>query len=174
MSAFTKDIDTAGAVRIGVLSDTHGNLPQFVLSAFEERKLDAIIHAGDVGREQILWQLELLAPIIAIRGNCDWAPALQNLTTSVKRQLGTSLLLVTHKPTDLALELRRLKKSELSTPHIIGIHGHTHIPRFEQLEDNIWLLCPGSPVEPRGKSVPSVAILTLAPDSSPEVEFTES
>ena len=173
MSTFTKDVDTADTIRIGVLSDTHGNLSQSVLSIFEQRKLDAIIHAGDVGREQVLWQLELLAPTIAIRGNCDWAPALQNLTTTIKRQLGASLLLVTHKPTDLALELHRLKKSELSTPHIMGIHGHTHIPRFEQLESNIWLLCPGSPVEPRGKSVPSVAILTLTPNSLPEVEFVE-
>ena len=160
-------------IRVGILSDTHGNLPQSALSTFEKHKVDAIVHAGDVGAERVLSQLELLSPVIAIRGNCDWLPALQNLTTTIKRQLGTSLLLITHKPTDLALELRRLKKGELSKHHIIGIHGHTHIPRFEQLEDNIWLLCPGSPVEPRGKSVPSVAILTLVPDSLPEVEFIE-
>ena len=172
MSAFTKDTDV---IRVGVLSDTHGYLPQSVIAAFESPKVDAIVHAGDVCSEQVMWQLELLAPLVVVRGNCDWLPALQNLTSVKKQQMGNALLLVTHKPENLTAELRRLKRDELSAPYIVGIHGHTHLPRFEQLEDNVWILCPGSPVEPRGESNPSIAVLTLSPDSSsqgePKVEF---
>ena len=172
MSAFTKD---ANMIRVGVLSDTHGYLPQSVIAALKGRNLDAIVHAGDVCSEQIMWQLELIAPLLVVRGNCDWLPALQNLTSVKKQQMGATLLLVTHKPENLVAELRRLKRSELSASYIVGIHGHTHLPRFEQLEDNVWVLCPGSPVEPRGESGPSIAVLTLGPDSSlqvnPQVEF---
>jgi len=168
MSTFTKD--TAGAVRVGVLSDTHGYLSQSVIAAFESRSVDVIVHAGDVCSEQIMGQLKLLAPLVVVRGNCDWLPALQNLTSVKKQQMGNALVLVTHKPENLTAELRRLRRDELSVPYIVGIHGHTHLPRFERLEDSVWILCPGSPVEPRGESSPSIAFLTLSPDSFPQGE----
>ena len=167
MSPFTKD--AAGTIQVGVLSDTHGYLPQSVIATFESRNLDAIVHAGDVCSEQIIGQLKLIAPLVIVRGNCDWLPALQNLTSVKKQQMGNALLVITHKPENLTAELRRLKRDKLSTPYIVGVHGHTHLPRFEQLDDAVWVLCPGSPVEPRGESGPSIAVLTLSPDSSSQV-----
>jgi len=55
--------------RIGVISDTHGKLDPRALDLFAG--VNHIIHAGDVGREEILWQLEEVAPVIAVRGNID-------------------------------------------------------------------------------------------------------
>lgn len=54
---------------IGVISDTHGLLDEKVLELF--RGVHSIIHAGDIGGEELIWQLEDIAPVIAVRGNND-------------------------------------------------------------------------------------------------------
>ncbi|MEA2175094.1 MAG: uncharacterized protein QOD00_2686 [Blastocatellia bacterium] len=54
---------------IGVISDTHGKLDQKVLELFAGVR--RIIHAGDIGDEELIWQLEAVAPVIAVRGNND-------------------------------------------------------------------------------------------------------
>src|SRR4051794_11256448 len=67
---------------IGLISDTHGLLRPGALSALVGS--DLIIHAGDVGRPEILDALRKLAPVVAVRGNVDrgdWANALP--TTAV-------------------------------------------------------------------------------------------
>jgi len=62
---------------IGLISDTHGLLRPEAVRALEGS--DLIIHAGDVGKPEILEQLRTLAPVVAVRGNVDqgnWAEAL--------------------------------------------------------------------------------------------------
>ena len=63
---------SAGAsVLIGVISDTHGKLDERVLGLFAG--VYRIIHAGDIGDEELIWRLEKIAPVIAVRGNIDAA-----------------------------------------------------------------------------------------------------
>lgn len=54
---------------IGVISDTHGRLDEQVLDLFAG--VSRIIHAGDIGDEELIWSLERVAPVIAVRGNND-------------------------------------------------------------------------------------------------------
>jgi uncharacterized protein len=54
---------------IGVISDTHGLLDEKVLEHF--RGVHSIIHAGDIGTEDLIWRLEKIAPVVAVRGNND-------------------------------------------------------------------------------------------------------
>ena len=54
---------------IGVISDTHGLLDDKVLELFQGVR--SIIHAGDIGSEDLIWRLEKIAPVIAVRGNND-------------------------------------------------------------------------------------------------------
>ena len=54
---------------VGVISDTHGLLDERVLELF--RGVRSIIHAGDIGSEDLIWRLEEIAPVIAVRGNND-------------------------------------------------------------------------------------------------------
>jgi putative phosphoesterase len=56
-------------VLIGVISDTHGKLDKRVLELFAG--VNRIIHAGDIGSEELIWELEAVAPVIAVRGNND-------------------------------------------------------------------------------------------------------
>ena len=75
-------------MKIGVISDTHGYLdPQLaeVLAG-----VDAILHAGDVGSEEVLRDLEGLAKVYAVRGNVDSAD--MNLPPSLSASLITCRL----------------------------------------------------------------------------------
>jgi putative phosphoesterase len=56
-------------VLIGVIADTHGKLDERVLRLFDGAH--RIIHAGDIGDEELIWRLEKVAPVIAVRGNND-------------------------------------------------------------------------------------------------------
>jgi hypothetical protein len=56
-------------VRVGVISDTHGMLRPDVLKYFAD--VGHILHAGDIGDEDLLIALEAVAPVTAVWGNTD-------------------------------------------------------------------------------------------------------
>src|SRR5260370_34253168 len=57
------------AMMIGIISDTHGLLrPE---ASARLAGVDHIIHAGDIGRPEVIAGLRELAPTTAIRGNID-------------------------------------------------------------------------------------------------------
>ena len=54
---------------VGLISDTHGLLRPAVVAALSG--VDRILHAGDVGKPEILDELRAIAPVTAVRGNVD-------------------------------------------------------------------------------------------------------
>ena len=54
---------------IGLVSDTHGQLRAGVHAAFAG--VEMILHAGDVGGQEILDELRMIAPVKAVHGNVD-------------------------------------------------------------------------------------------------------
>jgi uncharacterized protein len=62
-------MSTSQAQLIGVISDTHGKLDERVFELF--KGVSRIIHAGDIGDEELIWKLEKVAPVIAVLGNND-------------------------------------------------------------------------------------------------------
>src|SRR4051812_50223888 len=62
---------------VGVISDTHGLLRPEALDVL--RGSDLIIHAGDVGKPEVIERLGEIAPLHVVGGNIDkgsWAAAL--------------------------------------------------------------------------------------------------
>jgi uncharacterized protein len=100
---------------LGVISDTHGLLRPEAVEAL--RGSDLILHAGDVGSANILEELQLIAPVKAVRGNID--KNLDSLPqTEVVEAGGLSLYM-----------LHDLKQLDLN-PSVAGfaavICGHSH------------------------------------------------
>ena len=54
---------------IGLISDTHGLLRPEAARALEASEL--IVHAGDVGKAEVIEGLRRIAPVVAVRGNVD-------------------------------------------------------------------------------------------------------
>ncbi len=63
------DAKPGSRVQVGVVSDTHGYLDPRLPPALAG--VSVILHAGDVGSEDVLDNLRRIAPVHAIRGNVD-------------------------------------------------------------------------------------------------------
>jgi putative phosphoesterase len=139
-------------MRIGVISDTHGLLRLEAETALQG--VDLIVHAGDVGKPEILAQLKAIAPVFAVRGNVDtekWALELPE--TSVVEADGACLYLIHN--------LRELDVSPKGAGIDIVISGHTH--RAEQWErDGVLYLNPGSAGPRRFKLPVTTAMIDLS------------
>ena len=137
---------------VGVISDTHGLLRPEALDAL--RGSDLIIHAGDVGRPELLEPLRALAPLHVVRGNVDhgaWAAALP-MTAHV--DVGGLSFHVLHNIAELDLD-----------PPTAGfaavIYGHSHVPKIETRDDVLYLN-PGSAGPRRFKLPVTVARVRVA------------
>ena len=82
-----------GAHVIGLISDTHGLVRADVHTALAGVEL--ILHAGDVGGDEVLDELELIAPVLAVYGNTD-APGDARLAESIERTIGGVRIHVSH------------------------------------------------------------------------------
>lgn len=139
-----------GAYRVvGVISDTHGLVRPEALAALEDS--DLIVHAGDVGKPEVLEVLQKIAPVVAVRGNTDrgaWARALPH--SEVVRVGGLSLY-VLHDVNDLDLD-------PVAADFNAVISGHSHRPRVDE-RAGVVFLNPGS-AGPRRFNLP-VALARL-------------
>jgi hypothetical protein len=136
---------------IGVISDTHGILRPEAVKAL--RGVDLIIHAGDVGRSDILDDLRQIAPVFAVRGNTDREEWTRTLPFTERVQVDQHLILVLHDLYQLGL-----------TPEVHGIaaviSGHSHKPVIEK-KRGVLYLNPGS-AGPRRFHLPvSVALIRV-------------
>lgn len=143
---------------IGVISDTHGLIRTEVYEFFKD--CDLIIHAGDIVKESTIHELESICKVEAISGNNDFMLN-QNIYPDYKKlNLNGSLsVYVIHDLTYM---------NEEYTNYDIVIHGHTHKPSEEYINDTL-ILNPGS-FGPRRFSLPiSLAVVNI--ESKPQVKF---
>lgn len=139
-------------MKIGLISDTHGLLRPEALAAL--RGCAHIVHAGDIGKPEILDALRELAPLTVVRGNndegLDWATELPQQATL---QLGGVGLFVVHEAADVPAQL----PENVS----VVITGHSHKPLIEERAGRLWIN-PGSAGPRRFKLPIAVALLHLA------------
>jgi len=143
---------------VGIMADTHGIIPNRVIELFEH--VDHIIHAGDIGTEDILFTLETLAPVTAVYGNVDPFPLRRRLKERREWTLYGFHMVVTHFPNPNA---------SIVEPGI-QISGHTHKP-FIRKEGESLYINPGSTTYPRGLIDPSVARVTITAPGRAKAEI---
>ena len=118
-------------MKLGIISDTHNLLRPEVLTALEGA--DAILHAGDINSQNILDQLQTIAPVYAVQGNADkeWAGSLPPFLDA---QLGGLHIYMTHKKKDLPDDLKN---------YDLVIVGHSH-QYSETQQGSTLIVNPGS------------------------------
>jgi len=87
-------------MRIGVIADTHDQLPYEVVDLF--RGVDHIIHAGDICGPEVILALRAIAPTTVVRGNNDCLPEVAGLPHTFDLELGGHRLRVIHDVDELA------------------------------------------------------------------------
>lgn len=146
--------------RIGVLSDTHGHLPNEVFEIFKGVRL--ILHAGDIGRDDILMELETIAPTHAVSGNIDGPPQRgRPLTCEIETPAGKIAMTHGHLMTAPSYDPDRLVRSFGKFHPDIVIFGHSHVPHVSKA-GGVWLFNPGSAGQSRFGKKRSVGMITAA------------
>ena len=142
-------------MNIGVISDTHGLFDESIVAIFAG--VDLIIHAGDIGKLEVISRLEEIAPVIAVEGNND---SFGRFSVERVEELNGHRVLVRH----IFGELHQIREAdkrmvEEVAPRVV-VFGHSHRP-YQQMLGSAMLFNPGS-AGPRRFSLPrTVGILSL-------------
>ena len=150
-------------MRLGVISDTHGLLRAEVLEVFEG--VDHILHGGDVGKWEVLVELQTLAPVTAVYGNTDDMGLRAKLPQVAELELDGFRIVVTHG--DQLGSPTPAKLHEAFPDAEIILYGHTHKPLLELVDKTVTVMNPGGAGAPRFGLLPSVGILELEPGIPP-------
>jgi putative phosphoesterase len=119
--------------------------------------VELILHAGDVGGDEILDELSIIAPVHAVHGNTDepgnprLRPAIDMVVDGVRIHVSHGHELGTPKPEKL---LARYAADVI-------VFGHTHSPIVVKADGRL-VVNPGAAGPGRFDLKPSVAILEIA------------
>ncbi len=152
-------------MRIGLISDTHGMVRAAVHEALAGVEL--ILHAGDVGGDAVLDELELIAPVQAVWGNTD-RQGDPRLRGQLDEELGGVTVHVSH-----GHEVGSPKPEQLLEhyPATVIVYGHTHRPLVERHGERL-VVNPGAAGARRFNLMPSVGVLTIDA-GKPDVRLIE-
>ena len=137
---------------VGVIADTHGLLRPEAVARLRGSAL--ILHAGDVGKPEILDELRAVAPVVAVRGNVDTAAWATALPLAEIVDAGGAQLFMLHDRAALDFDPK-------AAGFAVVVSGHTHRPAAEH-RDGVLYLNPGS-AGPRRFTLPiTVARLDIS------------
>ena len=136
---------------VGLISDTHGLLRPQAIAALQGSSV--IIHAGDVGKPEILERLRAIAPTFAVRGNIDTQPWASALPTTVDIEVWHLRLHVLH-------QVSQLDRDPAAAKFAGVIYGHSHQSSIET-RDGVLFINPGSAGPRRFKLPVTIARLSL-------------
>jgi putative phosphoesterase len=122
------------ALRIGLISDTHGLLRPEALAFLEGA--DHIVHGGDIGGPDILERLAALAPLTVVRGNNDTAVWTRAIPDTARIEIGGIALFAIH-------DLKELDLASAAPGVRVIVSGHSHRPACSE-RGGVLYVNPGS------------------------------
>jgi putative phosphoesterase len=141
---------------VGVISDTHGVLPDVVEAVFAG--VDAIVHAGDVGSGAVLDLLGAIAPVTAVCGLGTFHGE-HGLPAAANVRFGGVRFVIGHSKDHLLADVH----AGAAGAGVV-VTGHTHRARAAR-HAGVWYVNPGSASQGRGRPC-SVALVTVCPDGA--------
>ena len=152
-------------MKLGILSDTHGFFHPDLTEIFAG--VDYIIHAGDIGRMDVIEKLKCIAPVIAVRGNID-GEEFYDYPKIERRHLEGIRLCVIHNAGDVIHPIYDLRTRILGEPTDLLISGHYHgywCTQIEMAYGNVLWLSPGAAGNSGHHQERTALILSIVPDS---------
>ena len=153
-------------MRIGLLSDSHGNTMAIDKAVEQAGKIDMWLHAGDMIEDAEYLSYITDAKVVNVAGNCDWfnhsAPGEQLIEAAGHR------ILLTHGHSyDVKRGIGELRHRAEETGADIVVYGHSHVANIQQGE--ILVINPGSISRPRDGQPQSFMVLKLEGSDQREV-----
>jgi putative phosphoesterase len=145
---------------VGVIADTHGYIDPRLAAAFD--RVDAIVHAGDVGGAHVLEALRVMAPLHAVYGNND-------------EKLG-GLGLQLREDFDLAGVrfhlVHQLPHARPGAATQIVVFGHSHRTLVERREGKLYVN-PGAAGRVGFHRIQTVALLSIVDGAEVDARIVE-
>lgn len=130
-------------MKIGLISDTHGYIDDNILNHF--KGCDEIWHAGDIGDEKVIEQLQSISKVRAVYGNIDDQKARISWPEEEIIRIGNTTIFMVHigaYPPKYPKTLRQ--RLEQVNPDIF-ICGHSHILKvMKDNKHNLLYINPGA------------------------------
>ncbi len=130
-------------MKIGLISDTHGTLDEKVYHYFAG--VDEIWHAGDIGARELLDQLQVFKPTVAVWGNIDGQELRERCKEDELFEREGVTIFMTHiagKPPKY--NSRVLKLINDHQPDVL-VCGHSHILKvMHDKENDLLFMNPGA------------------------------
>ena len=142
-------------MRIGVFSDSHGDISAAKRFFDSLAPLDCLFHLGDYAADGVKLSKLFSCPVYAVRGNCDYRsdmPLERIVDLSGKR------FLLLHGHQYYYIDALLYRGEEVHADMVL--YGHTHMPDLSA-DGARLMLNPGSLSRPRGGSVESCALILL-------------
>ena len=131
---YSVDLHNFAMITVGVISDTHGLVRPWISEVF--RGVQHILHAGDIGKAEVLDDLRRIAPVSPVRGNNDIGSWAVHIPVTEVVEIGGVTIYLLHDANELDLN-----------PAAAGFHvvvsGHSHRPKIEN-HKGVLYLNPGS------------------------------
>lgn len=154
-------------MRVAIISDTHlprgdRRLPDACVERL--RAADAILHAGDLARIEVLRDLEALGPPVhAVFGNVDDEHVRAALPFDRVVELAGARVAMVHDAGRATGRLERLRALYRNVDAVV--FGHSHIPLHEMSPDGAFqIFNPGSPTDRRRQPRHTMGELTVTDD----------
>lgn len=138
-------------IRIGVLSDTHGQIDKPIIDALTDT--DLILHAGDIDGPEVLASLSNAGIVVPVCGNMDYGAWAHDLPREEFVDLGGILVYMIH-------DLNHISLNPAAADIRIVVSGHTHRPELKK-KNGVFYLNPGSASFPRGGFKASIALIEI-------------
>lgn len=135
-------------MKIGVISDTHipkaaGDIPEQVYS--ELRKVDLILHAGDIVELSFLEKLKKIGPLKAVRGNMDERKVQLALPDKEIIEVGKKFRIGLMHGYGSPSNLVKIIGNQFNNVDVI-VFGHSH-SAMNELHNGVLFFNPGSPTD---------------------------
>jgi len=118
---------------IGIISDTHGLVRPEAIAALQG--VDLILHAGDIGNQDVLDTLRQIAPVVAVRGNNDKGEWANDLPDWEVTEVGPVSIYMLHNLNEMDVRPSGIFQ--------VVVSGHSHQPSVEERKGVLYVN-PGS------------------------------
>lgn len=155
-------------MRIGIISDTHGNWDSVDKALTHAQGMDMWLHCGDCVPDAEYLQSLVDVPVYGVAGNCDW-PMANTCYERIIEAEGHKIFLTHGHNYGVRYTQEYVMEAAESQGADIAVYGHTHIA--DCVRESILVLNPGSAARPRDESRGSFMIMDLHRDAEPEIKI---